>query len=138
MSAPLNVRAAIEAHRATVLKDEGLFTFDGTPLASDEEINASGEAVKDAWNQLMSTPCQSGTDVSAKIHYVLNGSIGSRDHLLFELTGADGVPMHHPENCLPVFLRSLLGGLPSTFFGEPYERRPSPSLVFGRVQFQPL
>lgn len=103
--------AAIEAHRATIRHDETLYGPDCEPVVDEATLAASDAAIGKAFLALMSVPCLTTADSTAKAAHVLGGSIGLRefgwaDEFMDALI-PDGADSTAPAGPLVSFLRSL-------------------------------
>lgn len=109
-----DLAAAIEAHRAAVRHDESLYGGDAKPLVSLDALDASDEALAEAFLSVAAVPCRSMQDVADKVRYILAGPGELRgdarwsDEHLSALTGPDGADINAPDGPLSTFLRSLL------------------------------
>lgn len=85
----------IAAHKAAVLADEAMFDGDGNCL-DVAGAAATEQSEKQAFIALVDAPCRSSEEVSAKIDYFLNGTIGERSTLIEYLTayGEDLEDLH--------------------------------------------
>lgn len=104
---------AIEAHRAAVQHDEGLYDANGNPLEDLDALDASDEAMAAAFLAVAAAPCRSMQEAAAKVRYILAGPVGIRcddwrEEYLDALTGPDGANTFDPNGPLVAFLRSLL------------------------------
>lgn len=102
---------AIEAHRATIRRDETLYGDDCAPLADAATLEASDAAIGKAFAVMVAVPCLTSQDAAAKASYILAGSIGLREHgaahEFLDLLIPEGMDSTDPNGPLVALLRSL-------------------------------
>lgn len=78
---PLSIIELIEAHRAAVTADEAMFGGDGECL-DDAGAEATQRAEQKAFLALALAHCRTTSDVTSKVAYFVNGTIGNRSSLI--------------------------------------------------------
>lgn len=111
-TASASVAAAIDAHRAAVRHDDGLYDSNGKPLHSVEVLEASDRAIAATFAVLLAAPCRSAQDAAEKARHILAGSVGLRaegwsDEFLI-LIFPDGADLFDAEGPFIAFMRSLV------------------------------
>ncbi|MBT1155712.1 hypothetical protein J1C56_08920 [Aminobacter anthyllidis] len=78
---PSSIIELIEAHRAAVTADEAMFDGDGECL-DDAGAEATQRAEQKAFLALALAHCRTTSDVTAKVAYFVNGTVGNRSSLI--------------------------------------------------------